>query len=62
MTQTQELIDTMERASESMEQSHKSLTQKIGVIQRLRIALEEIAEHEDCTPVIERIARAALEE
>ena len=61
MTATEELIETMERASESMEKSHKSLTQKIGVIQKLRLTLEEIAEATD-DPRIERMARAGLEE
>ena len=61
MTATEELIETMERASESMEKSHKSLTQKISTIQKLRIALEEIAEATG-DPGIERMARAALEE
>ena len=61
MTPDAEVRDAMERASESMEKSHKSLTQKIGTIQKLRIALEEIAEATS-DPGIERMARAALEE
>lgn len=61
MTQTQELIEIMDQATETMEKSHKSLTQRFTTIQKLRIALEEIAEATS-DPGIERMARAALEE
>ncbi len=61
MTHDAEVIDAMERASESMEKSHKSLTQRFTTIQKLRTALEEIAEATS-DPGVERMARAALEE
>lgn len=61
MSETQELIAIMDRATESMENSHKSLTQRFTTIQKLRIALEEIAETTS-DPGIERMARAALDD